>query len=68
MMLNVTVNGGIADLWSLAESADERKAIKVAAESPLEFARSTIIWSPGPLADESELTAAQTGRCFKTAA
>jgi len=32
-MLNVTVNGGVVDLWGLAESADERKAIKVAAES-----------------------------------
>ena len=32
-MLNVTVNGGVVDLWGLAESADERKAIKVAVES-----------------------------------
>lgn len=32
-MLNVTVNGGVVDLWGLAESADERKAIRVAAES-----------------------------------
>jgi len=32
-MLNVTVNGGIVDLWGIAESAAERKAIKVAAES-----------------------------------
>jgi signal-transduction protein with cAMP-binding, CBS, and nucleotidyltransferase domain len=34
-MLNVTVNGGIVDLWGIAESAAERKAIKVAAESTL---------------------------------
>ena len=32
-MLNVTVNAGVVDLWGLAESADERKAIKVAVES-----------------------------------
>ena len=32
-MLNVTVNGGVVDLWGIAESAAERKAIKVAAES-----------------------------------
>lgn len=34
-MLNVTVNAGVVDLWGIAESADERKAIKVAAESAL---------------------------------
>jgi len=33
MMLNVTVNGGVVDLWGIAGSAAERKAIKVAAES-----------------------------------
>lgn len=32
-LLNVTVNAGIVDLWGIAESATERKAIKVAAES-----------------------------------
>jgi CBS domain-containing protein len=32
-LLNVTVNGGIVDLWGIAESATERRAIKVAAES-----------------------------------
>lgn len=32
-LLNVTVNAGVVDLWGMAESADERKAIKVAAES-----------------------------------
>lgn len=34
-MLNVTVNAGVVDLWGVAESASERKAIKVAAESTL---------------------------------
>jgi CBS-domain-containing membrane protein len=34
-MLNVTVNAGVVDLWGIAESAAERKAIKVAAESAL---------------------------------
>lgn len=32
-LLNVTVSNGIVDLWGLAESDTERKAIKVAAES-----------------------------------
>jgi CBS domain-containing protein len=32
-LLNVTVSNGIVDLWGLAESAAERKAIRVAAES-----------------------------------
>ena len=32
-LLNVTVNDGIVDLWGIAESAAERRAIKVAAES-----------------------------------
>jgi CBS-domain-containing membrane protein len=32
-LVNVTVNGGIVDLWGVAESEAERKAIKVAAES-----------------------------------
>ncbi len=32
-LLNVTVANGIVDLWGLAESDAERKAIKVAAES-----------------------------------
>ena len=32
-LLNVTVTNGIVDLWGLAESDTERKAIKVAAES-----------------------------------
>ena len=31
-LLNVTVNGGVVDLWGVAESAAQRKAIKVAAE------------------------------------
>ena len=34
-MLNVTVNAGVVDLWGIAESAAEQKAIKVAAESTL---------------------------------
>jgi len=34
-LLNVTVNAGVVDLWGIAESAAERKAIKVAAESTL---------------------------------
>lgn len=34
-LLNVTVNGGVVDLWGVAESAAQRKAIKVAAESTL---------------------------------
>lgn len=32
-MLNVTVSNGIVDLWGLADTEAERKAIKVAAES-----------------------------------
>ena len=32
-LLNVTVSDGIVDLWGVAESDSERKAIKVAAES-----------------------------------
>jgi osmotically-inducible protein OsmY len=32
-LLNVTVSNGVVDLWGLAESDTERKAIKVAAES-----------------------------------
>lgn len=32
-LLNVTVSNGIVDLWGLAESEAERKAIRVAAES-----------------------------------
>jgi CBS domain-containing protein len=32
-LLNVTVHGGIVDLWGVAESEAERKAIKVAAET-----------------------------------
>jgi CBS-domain-containing membrane protein len=32
-LVNVTVYGGIVDLWGVAESEAERKAIKVAAES-----------------------------------
>lgn len=32
-LLNVTVNGGVVDLWGLANSDAERKAIRVAAES-----------------------------------
>ena len=31
-LLNVTVANGIVDLWGIAESDAERKAIKVAAE------------------------------------
>jgi CBS-domain-containing membrane protein len=31
--LNVTVNAGVVDLWGIADSAIERKAIRVAAES-----------------------------------
>jgi CBS domain-containing protein len=34
-MLNVTVNAGVVDLWGIVESAAERKAIRVAAESAL---------------------------------
>src|SRR5262245_17532712 len=32
-LLNVTVNGGVVDLWGLANSEAERKAIRVAAET-----------------------------------
>ena len=42
-MLNVTVNAGVVDLWGIAESAAERKAIKVPPNPPLEYARSTTI-------------------------
>jgi CBS domain-containing protein len=33
LLLNVTVNGGVVDLWGIAGSDAERKAIRVAAES-----------------------------------
>ena len=33
MLLNVTVNGGVVDLWGITGSDAERKAIRVAAES-----------------------------------
>jgi len=33
LLLNVTVNGGVVDLWGIANSETERKAIRVAAES-----------------------------------
>jgi CBS domain-containing protein len=32
-LLNVTVNGGVVDLWGLAASDTERKAIRIAAEN-----------------------------------
>jgi CBS domain-containing protein len=32
-LLNVTVNGGVVDLWGIVASATERKAIRVAAEA-----------------------------------
>ena len=32
-LLNVTVNGGVVDLWGITRSDAERKAIRVAAES-----------------------------------
>jgi osmotically-inducible protein OsmY len=32
-LLNVTVNGGVIDLWGLAASEAERHAIRVAAEN-----------------------------------
>jgi len=32
-LLNITVNGGVVDLWGITESDVERKAIRVAAES-----------------------------------
>jgi CBS-domain-containing membrane protein len=32
-MLNITVNGGVVDLWGLIRSDSERKAIRVAAEA-----------------------------------
>jgi CBS domain-containing protein len=32
-LLNVTVSGGIVDLWGIAKSQNERKAIRVAAEA-----------------------------------
>jgi CBS-domain-containing membrane protein len=32
-LLNVTVNGGVVDLWGVVNSATERKAIRVAAEA-----------------------------------
>ncbi len=31
-LLNVTVNGGVVDLWGFVESDSERKAIRVTAE------------------------------------
>jgi CBS domain-containing protein len=31
-LLNITVNGGVVDLWGIAQSETERKAIRVAAE------------------------------------
>jgi CBS domain-containing protein len=33
LLLNVTVNGGVVDLWGVTKSDAERKAIRVAAES-----------------------------------
>src|SRR5215471_14702152 len=33
LLLNVTVNGGVVDLWGITASDAERKAIRVAAES-----------------------------------
>ena len=33
LLLNVTVNGGVVDLWGVTRSDTERKAIRVAAES-----------------------------------
>jgi CBS domain-containing protein len=33
MLLNITVNGGVVDLWGIARSDTERKALRVAAES-----------------------------------
>jgi osmotically-inducible protein OsmY len=33
LLLNVTVNGGVVDLWGITGSEAERKAIRVAAES-----------------------------------
>jgi len=33
LLLNVTVNGGVVDLWGITRSDAERKAIRVAAES-----------------------------------
>jgi CBS-domain-containing membrane protein len=33
LLLNVTVNGGVVDLWGITTSDAERKAIRVAAES-----------------------------------
>jgi CBS domain-containing protein len=32
-LLNVTVNGGVVDLWGIVRTANERKAIRVAAEA-----------------------------------
>jgi CBS domain-containing protein len=32
-LLNVTVNGGVVDLWGIANSDSERKAVRVAAEA-----------------------------------
>jgi CBS domain-containing protein len=32
-LLNVTVNGGVVDLWGIVSSASERRAIRVAAET-----------------------------------
>ena len=32
-LLNITVNGGVVDLWGITRSDVERKAIRVAAES-----------------------------------
>ena len=43
LLLNVTVNGGVVDLWGITTSDAERKAIRVAAESPRAFPPSTTI-------------------------
>jgi len=32
-LVNVTVNGGVVDLWGIARTDSERKAIRVAAEA-----------------------------------
>jgi len=33
LLLNVTVNGGVVDLWGIVRSETEKKALRVAAES-----------------------------------
>jgi osmotically-inducible protein OsmY len=52
-LVNVTVSGGVVDLWGIAETEDERRAIRTAAESLAgvravnDHMASVPIWSAG---------------------